>query len=260
MAKPTLIDIVQDILSAIDSDDVSSISETEEANQVAFVVRRVYREIGDNQNWPHQKIPFTLEGLGDVTKPTYLRIPSGIKELDVFNYNKIQVTGTSDQILPVHYLAPEDFLAKQNSLNSSNDNILTVTDDSGIKLLIKTDEAPTHWTSFDDLHVVSNSFDSDVDTTLQQSKTQCWGYKSQREFTLADSFVLDLPEEMFSYLVAECISVASVEIKQADNPKAEQQSRRQRNQMSQKSWKAKSDFRLPEMGRRSPKGRRFVRK
>ena len=45
MAKETLIDIVQDILSDADSDDVSSISDTVEADQCARVVRDVFNQI-----------------------------------------------------------------------------------------------------------------------------------------------------------------------------------------------------------------------
>ena len=51
----TLLDITQEILSEMDSDDVNSISDTVESEQVANIVITVYRDMMSNRNWPHQK-------------------------------------------------------------------------------------------------------------------------------------------------------------------------------------------------------------
>ena len=235
MAKLSLLQIVQEILGAIDSDVVNAIADTEEATQAAQIVGRVFREITANQNWPHQKVSFNLTGLGDSQLPNYLSLPENIKELNVFNYNKRKDTDTRDKQGEIFFRPVEDFLRFQNLLDSSDADVKIITDPSGIQYNVRTDQAPSHWTSFDDNLIATNQFDVAVDTTLQTVKTQCWGYRNSTPLVLADTSIPDIPEAMFSFLVSECISVASNDLRQAANNKAEQASNRQRIQMAQKS-------------------------
>jgi len=248
MTKSTLLELTQDVLEALSSDAVNSINDTLEATQVAKIVVRTYKLLSDEKNWPHQKNTFALEGLSDISKPTHLRIPVGIKELEIFNYNKRKSTDTRDKYSAVEYLEPDIFLRKQNGLDSSDAKVTTVIVSADVKTFVRNDLAPTFWTSFDDDLVVTNNFDKAVDTTLQQSKTQCWGYTNSTDLILDDTSVPDLPEEMFSLLLHESISTASVEVKQVAHPKAEQAAVRQRDQQAVKSWRAKSDFKLPDLG------------
>lgn len=261
MTKPTLLELTQDVLLAIESDAVNSINDTLEATQVAKVIKRTFETLSDEKNWPHQKDTFILESLIDTAKPTHLRLPENVKELQEFNYNKRKVTDTNDKYSSVKYLAPEVFLRRQNGLDSSVAEVVSVILASGITLFVRNDNPPARWTSFDDNIIVADSFDSAVETTLQQTKTQCWGYKNSAELVLADTSVPDLPEEMFSMLRYESISVASVEIRQADNPKAEQSSRRQRIQQSVKSWRTRTNLKLPDLGYRRGRDRnRHIRR
>ena len=49
--KYTLLEIVQEILSDMDSDEVNSIDDTVESQQVASIVRSAYMAIMSNRNW-----------------------------------------------------------------------------------------------------------------------------------------------------------------------------------------------------------------
>ena len=51
--KYTLLAIVQEILSDMDSDEVNSIDDTVESQQVASIVRSAYMAIMSNRNWAH---------------------------------------------------------------------------------------------------------------------------------------------------------------------------------------------------------------
>ena len=111
------------------------------------------------------------------------------------------------------------------------------------------DTSPTYFTSFDDEYLVFDSYDIDVDSTLQTSKTQCQG-KVRTSFSLVDTFIPDLPVQMFSYLLNESKSTCFLVLKQSANQKAEQHSISQRRRMSQEAWRVKKGITYPNYGRK----------
>lgn len=86
MANPTLLEITQEILSALDSDSVNSISDTVEATQVATIVKRKYYDILSRGNLPDQQILLQLTASGDATKPTLMYLPAGTVQIDWIKY------------------------------------------------------------------------------------------------------------------------------------------------------------------------------
>jgi hypothetical protein len=144
-------------------------------------------------------------------------------------------------------LAPESFLKYTDERNSNDSNVQTVIDT--VPLYILNDRAPLYWTSFDDEYIIMDSFDSDVDSTLQASKMQVWGSR-EPAFTISDSFIPDLPARAFPYLLSEAKSVSFNALKQAGNPKEEQRSRRQRVWLARNARKDGSTMRLPHYGRK----------
>jgi hypothetical protein len=252
MAKMTLLEIVQDILNDLDSDSVNSINDTIEAQQVAQIVKTSFYAMLGNRNWPHTRRIAQMEGVGDVTRPNFLRIPSNWKELQTFKYQKQKLGATDILIREVSYKTPDDFLRFISHRNSSTDNVQTVTDVSGVKLLIVDDTAPTYWTSFDDVYIVTDSYDRAVDTTLQQQKTECVVYVEPL-WSMTDSAVPDLPTEAFIALLEESKSAAFLNIKQSANQKAEQRATKQQRWLSRKAWTAAGGVQYPDYGRRSPR-------
>lgn len=252
MAKLSLLDMVQDILSDMNDDEVNSIADTLESLQVARIIKSTYEELMAGQNWPHLRGMFQLEPSGDVTKPTHMKLPVDVKELTEVRYDKAKVGETRAKYQDVSYMFPDEFLTLTNSYNEDNSDVISVIDYSGVEILVKNNKAPSYWTSFDDEYVVFNSYDVNVDTTLQNTKTQCHGYMSPT-FTLTDSFIPDMPDEMFPMLLAEAKSACFIRIKEVADQKAEQQSTRQRFKMNQRSWKAAGGIRFPNYGRRGKK-------
>lgn len=248
MAKLTLLEIVQDILNDTDSDSVNSINDTVEGLQVAQIVKTSYFEMIANRNWPHLKRTIRLEDVLDVNKPTHLKVPVRVKELISFNYNKIKPENDRDRYESLLYLQPEDFLERNNNRNSLDDNIVQVTDFGGVTLLIRNDQQPIFFTTFDDEHIVTDSFDLDIETTLQASNTQCLVYE-EPVWSTDDSFIPDLPSEAFPALLEEAKSTAFIVLKQQPNSKAEQKARRQQRWLSRKAWTVNGGVRYPDYGR-----------
>lgn len=250
--KMSLLDMVQDILSDMNSDEVSSITDTLESLQVAQIIKSVYYELISRKNWPHTRKLLQLTPSGDSTKPTHMSVPDSIKEVVEINYDKRKTTDTSPKWRRVEYLHPDEFLRYTNGRNSSNSNIDEIEDYTGVELLIRNDAAPTYYTSFDDENLVFDSYDNTVDTTLQETKTQVIAYVIPT-FTLSDTFTPDFPAEAFAGLLAEAKSVCFVRIKQMPDAKAEQQSRKQLGWLSVKNWQVDGGWRFPDYGRRSKK-------
>lgn len=250
MAKMTLLEMVQDILSDMDSDEVNSISDTIESQQVAQVIKTSYNEMISNRNWPNLKKLRQLESVGDANKPNYLKLPEKTKELIFFKYDKISLAVPKINIQDIKYKEPDDFLRLVSSRDSTLATVDTVSDFSGVTLLIVNNLAPTYWTSFDDQYIITDSYDSEVDSTLQASKTQALLY-IEPTWVHSDSAVPDLPSEAFSGLLEEAKSTAFLTIKQVGNQKAEQKANRQSKWLSRKAWVAAGGIRYPDYGRKS---------
>lgn len=75
----TLLDIVQDILSDLTSDEINSISDTAEAEQVARIVLSTYRGMVSSRNWPNHKQIFSLTPSGNSERPTHMTAPSNLR-------------------------------------------------------------------------------------------------------------------------------------------------------------------------------------
>jgi len=249
MAKMTLLEMVQDIMSDMDSDEVNSINDSTESLQVAQIIKSTYYNIVDGKDYPFFKELFQLDTSGTVTRPTHMRLPETIIDLEWIKYDCKKSGETRNRYTKIEYRTPEEFLDIIDKRLSTATNIQVVTDATGIKLNIYKDKAPTYFTSFDDDYVVFDAFNNTIESSLQNSKTQCHGKRSVT-FTLSDSFIPDIPVQMFSYLLNDAKSACFVTLKQMANPKVEQQAVSQKRRMSQEAWKIKNGITYPNYGRK----------
>jgi hypothetical protein len=247
MAKRTLLEVVQEILNDLDSDEVNSIDDTVEAAQVASIVRATYNEMISNRNWPHLKKISKLTALG-TSYPNYFQIPDRVKELVSIKYNVIKDGETRVQYRDIKWKYPDEFMNLIYARNSDNSNISQVQDFSGVVLLIQTDKAPEYWTTFDDKYIVCDSYDSVVDDALKEVKSQAILYQ-EPTWVHTDAAYPDLPEEAFSALIEEAKSTAFIVLKQMANQKAEQKAGRQQRWLARKAWKVQGGIRYPSYGR-----------
>lgn len=250
--RMTLLEMTQDILNDLDSDEVGSISDTVESQQVAQIIKTCFYEQIANRNWPHLRRLIQLEASGDLDKPNYLKLPDGLKELSSFKYEVSKSGETQKKMLDITYLEPDDFLRKVSSRNSDLTNVEQIIDFSGSLILTVNDKAPEYWTSFDDRYIVTDSYDSAVDDTLKKSKTQCLAYV-EPAWVHSDEGIPEIPDEAFSGLLEEAKSTAFFTLKQMNNPKAEQKANRQSRWLSRRAWQAKGGIQYENYGR---KGRR----
>jgi hypothetical protein len=222
--KKTLLEIVKVILSKADSQDVNSISDTEESMQAAETVQSVYEDMIANRVIPEHKSIIKLTSLSDNDFPTHFIMEENQHKVETIWYDTS--TDGSFQYTEMMWLEPEDFLRLVDKRQSNYDSV----DDkfAGTKLRIANDSMPKWYTSFDDDHIVFDAYNSTVENTLQTSKTRAIA-TTYPVFTLDDDFVPDLDSNMFPYLQRESESMFFDVYKGAISVKIEQAAKRHKN-------------------------------
>lgn len=226
--KYTLLELTQDVLSSIDGDEVNSITDTVESQQVVKVIKTVYDDIQSRSDLNVNKTLFNLDASTDPSKPVLMTKPTTIDKLIWIKYNKI----TSGMTVPawgdVKYLTPVDFLDYTHQMDPTSSNMasMSVTNEGFTFVFYYfTDRGPNYFTSFDDTTLIFDAYDAGVDTTLQTSKSLCYG-NLKTDWAEEDTFTPNLQPEQFALLLNEAKSLAWIELKQTPNTKAEQTSRR----------------------------------
>lgn len=251
MAKMTLLDITQEILSDMNSDNVNSISDTTESMQVATMVRRTFYNLYNDRVWPSTSGLIMINSSADNTKPTHMILDENLIHMEWLKYDVRTDPAKSHNYKDIPYKHPDEFLTLVMGRDSTKGNVQEVVDYTGAKLYILNDCMPTCYTSFDDEHLVFDSYDNTVDSILQQSKTQAFG-ETEPAFELSDLFVPDIPTKAFPYFINECKSVCSLKIKEVFSQKDEQASNRQKSWLAKEKHRVNGGIRYPNYGRRRP--------
>lgn len=291
--KTTLLEMVQDILSNLSSDEVNSISDTTESMQIATIIRQKYYDIINRGDLTKHDQLFQLTASADPTQPVLMFAPDGIGRIDYikyFNSNPNSSAGTfqsfdnaANDIVTsaevgnnsppgyqyVNIVSIKQFLDQIDQFNPDEFNIesFTFSDTSNnypgnYTFYYKTDRQPSYCCVLSNYYVIFDSYDSTEDSTLQSSKTRCYGQVIPT-FSMVDNFTPNLDDKQFPLLLNESKSLAFIELKQMTHAKAEQEVKRQWNTLQKdKSMANKPSYfdQLPDFGRRSPyvSGPRFT--
>ena len=216
--KSTLLEMVQSILSDMDAEDVDSISDTVEAQQIGSVIEDTYYNIIAGREIPEHRKLSTITSLSNSAKPTHFTYPANTKSLAKLSYNV--TTGSTPSWREIKYVQPDYFLE-----NMDEADLLVETVSGAVKIYVTSDAMPTYYTSFDDYHIIMNAYDATVETTLQNSKTRAY-ITEFPTFSQTDAHVPDIDETMFPYLLAEAKSTCFSLFKSGTDPKVEQAARR----------------------------------
>ncbi len=145
---------------------------------------------------------FKLDGLADSDKPTHMEIPEEYHSVEWIKYDVRQATGDPAQFRDVTYMYPREFVDLVNARNPDESNVFVATDPTGVTLNVLTDKAPTYYTLFDDRHVVFDSYNSVVESSLHQNKTQAYGQMSS-QLVIDDDTEIYLPAELMPMYKSE---------------------------------------------------------
>lgn len=208
--------MTQKILSSMDSDDINSISDTEEALQILDILEDTYEFLLFELKPPNLLQTCQLVSSGDTNSPTKMTLPDNISEVGKIKY-EVTVTGDADRSFrDLNYLTPQDFIDCLLQRSSSDDEVEENTSPSGTPLFIRNDKHPEFWTSFNDKDVVMDSYLNTESTTLLGNKTTVL-CEIKPDFIREDTFIPDLPERYFPQYLAEARRACHVYLKQQDS-------------------------------------------
>ena len=198
--KMTLLEIVQSVLSSLDSDPVNDINEVE-ADQIALVAREVYNELAAYADWAKDKVTTQLESVIDVNRPNYLKIPDDIIDIQELHYESTLDGETKRTMRELTYCTPNDFLNKVFGRDITQTEVIEVEDFEGWDMWIYNERPPTYYTSFDDTYIITDAYDSEVETTLHSEKSVVNATRS-KTFLLANNFIPPMPPDQFPAYLA----------------------------------------------------------
>jgi hypothetical protein len=243
--KKTVLEITQDILSSLDSEAVNSISDTVEALQIAKLVEETFYDIISTRNIPEHGSLIKLTSLSDNAFPTHFILEDNQAKIKNVWYDTSE--DESFKYTEVYYKEPLDFL---HMIDSRQEDIVLVNDRvAGTKLRIKNNSQPKYYTSFDDEHLVFDGYRSDLDATLQTSKTRAIGVTFP-VFSISDGYTPDIDASMFPYLIREATSRAFSVFKGAPDQKIEQAARRQKVHVQNDKYRLAAPDKRRHYGRR----------
>lgn len=238
--RRTLLDLTQNILSALNSDEVNSISDTTEALQVAEIIKTTYYNMLSRYEMPEHTQFYQLVASGNVTKPVLMTRPDHTARLEWIKY--FDSTADVEAYKEVRILSLKEFVDMMNTINTDDDNVdsftLNITNEAtadsySFTFLYKTDNVPRFCTIVERNYIIFDSYDSSVDTTLQSSKTMAYG-RIFPSWTMSDSFVPVLNDQQVPLLLNEAKSLAFLELKQQTHGKAEQEVKRLSSSLQKK--------------------------
>lgn len=195
--KLTLLSVVQSYLNRVSDFYVDSIFNSESAQQAAQIAEEVFYSLSQKlRDWEWTTKVGTLDSVADVTKPNYLKIPDNVQRLQTCTmYYNNTTNDLSADYRRVKYLEPEMFLFKMSQRSEKYEYAEVVEDFGGSKFVIYNNTYPKWWTSFDGVYVVFDSYNSEFENTLQESKSQVV-YTEEPVFLQQDNFVIPLPEHL----------------------------------------------------------------
>lgn len=241
----TLLEIVQQILSSMDSDSVNSINDTIESQQVALLLKGVYYDCASDINLLENKGLIKLAASGDSGLPVYMTLPSEATKIESIRYNHYDpdvdtTTNANYQMLtPLDF---DDFIDMMTSYHNETADVAEMSfefNGQTFSIMYRTDKHPQYYTTINNRIVLFDSINTDIDTTLQSDKTLCVGY-TYPTFEMEDTFEPNLDPTQFSYYVNKAKDRAFAELKQSQNANASGEARRQKIIIQ------KRKFRTPE--------------
>ena len=252
--KYTLLELVQAILSRMDSDEVTSITDTVESQQVAKVVRTAYFDLIQRAKLPEHYDLIQLEETS-AASPIVMTVPSDVAEVGSIKYYNADADITA--WTPVEYVTLAEYLSRMDSytdLTATNIDTISYTVPAGdtFTFVYRNDKQPNYYAPLSDSIFLFDSVDTSIETYLRATKTRAQA-RMQITWTESDGFTPDLDEPQFALLLAEATSLAWAELKQSPHQKAEQSARRGWNQLqkSKHATETLSDFeQLPDFGRK----------
>lgn len=220
----TLLYTVQRVLEKLDLDEVNSINDTTDSILVAREAEDTMYDLISRNEWPERLDLIEIQSVSDTSNKTALRIPSSVKRVESLRYNTTNDGASDVEYTKLTQLSPEEFLDLTYSRRSSDSNVETSTYNS-IEIFVYNDRSPEYYTVFDNELIICDAYDSEVESTLQGSKTSCRA-SSTPVFEMLDEYVIPFDLNTYPLYLSELTSACSFSLNGETSPEEERRRNR----------------------------------
>jgi len=250
----TLLEMTQDILSSMSSDEVNSISDTPESLQVAHIIKSKFYDIIDRVPMTNLERLVQLDAIADTSQPVVMTVPDNVVQITSLKYydnnvldgtsvsgfqhdlnTDIATTSGGSSATPPGYLdviilPNKEFINLVSKFNPQNTDVISysyIDPTSGRTYTLNyfNDRQPRYCSIFNNKTIIFDSYDNTVDDTLQTSKTMAFA-QVQPTFLMQDTYIPELPSDQFQLLFNEAKALAFFELKQQPHQLAMQEAKR----------------------------------
>lgn len=223
----TVLDVANKCLNDMNSFQVNSISDTEEALQVASIIEDKYYSMLETMDWPVDSDYLPLVSSAVDAGPTTLSIPVEVDKIDNLRYNS----------LSLKYRDPEVFLTTAfDPSNADNENMALVQFGPNVQGYVLTNKDPEFFTTLNDELLICDSYNAETEDKLVASKSLALVYKHQ-VITIDDSTPIPITKKMEPYFLAEVKAACFKKIKQQVSDEDERDRRIQRSRLQTEAKK-----------------------
>ena len=252
MAKRTILKLVQDLGEGINTDEIDSLTETEEVIRIVNILEQTLKEVLDRKTWEFMK---------DKVRQLDARLPGSnqlntlLIPVDVVHINCLRYKDDNGKFYDVQYLQACDFIAKLQSRTAPQTDVDVIVNSDGVALNTKNDIVPRYWTSFDEETITFDAYNlASGNGNLIADSVIIADVMPVTDFTdpLA---VLNIPERMETLVFNEALVTCNYRIRQIRDPRADRIARRQGISLRENEHKTKIDDKVKKYGRRTRSGR-----
>lgn len=234
----------------MDSDDITSITDTEEAEQVVDIIEDTYNFLIIQLDPPSISQTCQLESPADMSSPTSLVIPDNVIDIGKLKYEITEDGDADRKFRDLEYYSPQDFIDKVLTRKSGDANVEQVLSPAGTPIFLFNDRSPTFWTSFDDQLIIADSYDINTEDYLSGDSTVLMCKKIPLFDKTFGGYVPDLPEKAFPLLLAESKRACHNYLKQQDSAVDAKRILQGTHTFRQKNWKAHDSKKKVNFGRK----------
>ncbi len=183
-----------------------------------------YDEVLDRKTWEFMKdrtLKMKTRDVGD-TQIFNLPLPTQVQLLKNLRYRN-----DNGDITRIEYVEPIVFLERLEGRNASDAFVTEIANEDGVLLKIRTDRAPTYYTSFNERDISFDAHDSTRGTGNIPGDTVILAdVKPVMDFT-DPTALLPIPERMGGLILNEAMATAAQQLRQVQDGRAERIARRQ---------------------------------
>lgn len=253
--KYSLLRMAQLIASSMDSDEFNDIEDSVESGQIVDIIEQVYNDIVSQVDFPEQWDLLELQPSLSVIRPTVMFIPEGVQHIEWIQYDHADAGDTSRNWRPVLPMERKMFFNRMNSLDSSRSEVYRydyLVGNETFDVRGWNDRPPTYYTTVDNRSLIFDSYKASQGATLVGNRSKAYG-QVIKPFERDNDWIADLEPKQYTLFFNEAKAQCFIDLKQAQNIKAERNARRGWTQAARKKENTKAsaikDW-LPNYGRR----------